>query len=147
MSLLDNDLLDTSYGRLVARLVVKAAVHPGSDQEKVSFAIELADETLRQLKEKEQEFTAQATALAASRERKPITWNHECEGSRSGATWTSEEDRALGDQFDNGDDLTTISTYHARTPSAIKSRLGGLGRLMFDDKGRCFHHYTGESWF
>ncbi|SFF09205.1 hypothetical protein SAMN04487969_113164 [Paenibacillus algorifonticola] len=50
--------------------------------------------------------------------------------SKSGKSWSEEEDEKLVRDFDQGESIKKLSIINERTEGAIKSRLTRLGRLQ-----------------
>ena len=149
MSVLDIENLDTDYGRLLVGYLkaYMASGQLGDPVAAVEYCHNLVAATIRKVDE---EYSIQLL-VAQERERNrpklPVEWEPEPQDTmRHGATWSADEERALSVQFENGCQLRQIAEYHRRSPTAVRSRLTGLGKLRVDGNGRFYHYRTGEHW-
>lgn len=140
MNILDDAVLESSYGRLVVAYVKCLVEHHGAtefhEQDLVKSARELAKETLGQLNQDVAEAKEQRRLEAANRPKEEITWSPEPGvGDRRGATWTAEERQALLSGYRNGDNPDALARRHMRTVTACLSQLCGTGLVEGDGRG------------
>ena len=52
--------------------------------------------------------------------------------SMNGSRWTTEEEQAITEAFEDGDTIREIATRHKRTKKAVLARLQKLGHVDYD---------------
>lgn len=140
MNILDDAVLESSYGRLVVAYTKSLIERHGAtdffEKDVVKTAREFAKETLEQLNQDVAEAKELRRLEAANRPKEEITWAPEPGvDNRRGATWTAEERQALISGYRNGDSPDILGRRHMRTVTACLSQLCGTGLVEGDGRG------------